>query len=133
MSSTGVVNVAWRQKIAAPWTTSTVKAVLLSAGYVYSAAHDFLDDVTVGARLSTITVPSRTNVGGLCSCGALVFGAIASVATQIILYEDSGVEATSSLVFYASQYVDGGPIAVPVTVAAPTFRISADPFGVFAV
>lgn len=130
--STGVVNDAWRQKCASPWTTATVKAVLLSASYVYSAAHDFLNDVGAGARLSTITVPSRTNVNGVCGCGALVFGSIASIATQIVLYEDTGVEATSTLIFYAARYIDGGLISVPVTVAAPTFRISTDPSGVYA-
>lgn len=131
--TTGVVNAAWLQKIAGLWTTATVKAVLLSAAYVYSAAHDFLNDVGAGARLSTITVPTRTNVNGVCGCGPLVFGAIASTATQIVLYEDTGVEATSTLIFYAARYVDGSLISVPITVAAPTFRIGAGPNGVFKV
>lgn len=131
--STGVVNNAWRTKIAGPWTTATVKAVLLSATYTYSAAHDFLDDVTGGARLSTITVPSRTNVNGVCSCAALVFGTIASVATQIVMYEDTGTESTSTLIFYANRYADGSLISIPTSVAAPTFRVGAGPNGLFAV
>jgi hypothetical protein len=131
--STGVVNNAWRQRIAGPWTTATVKAVLLSSSYVYSAAHDFLNDVSGGARLSTITVPARTNVNGVCGCGPLVFGSIAAVATQIVMFEDTGVESTSTLIFYASRYVDGGLISIPTTVAAPTFRVGTGPNGVFAV
>lgn len=129
--STGVVANGWRQKCAAPWTTATVKAVLLSAGYTYSAAHGFLSDITAGARLSTITVPGRTNVSGVCGCGPLIFGAIAAIATQIVMYEDTGVEGTSTLIFYASRYVDGSRIAVPTTTAAPAFRIGSGPNGVF--
>lgn len=134
--STGLVTPGILEFYAASWTADTYKAVLLKSTYVFSSAHDFLDDVTAGARLSTVTITGRTNVGGVCGCAPIVFTSVTSgqTATQIWVFRDTGVEATSRLTFYASKYGDGSNIAIPTTGlpgGSLTIPVGSGPNGLF--
>lgn len=94
------------------WAVHTFKVVLIDATYVYSAAHNFLDDVAAGARVFTHTLTGKTNVGGVLSAATEVVTIPAGdQITQAWLYRDSGAEATSRLVAYYDQDATGQPFA----------------------
>lgn len=96
------------------WTTDTIKAVLVDAGaYTLSAAsHEFLSDVAVGARISaSVALGSKTATGGSADAGDTTFTAVSGTTIEaIIIYKDTGVEATSPLI----AYIDTGT-GLPIT------------------
>lgn len=95
-------------------SATTVKAVLIDAAdYTYSAAHDFLDDVAAGARIGTPqTLASKTFTAGTFDAADITFPAVTGdQAEAILIYIDTGAEATSRLV----AYLDTGFTGLPVT------------------
>lgn len=80
----------------------TIKAVLVDlADYTYSAAHTDLTDVPAGARISTFTLAGKTVSSGVFDATDGTFAsATGDPAEAVILYLDTGVEATSLLYFY---------------------------------
>lgn len=92
--------------------TATITAVLVDgADYTYSAAHDALDDIPAGARVATANLASVTTVDGLIDAADTTFtAATGDVSEIIILYVNSGVEATSYLILYLDTGVTGLPV-----------------------
>lgn len=85
------------------WTADTIKAVLVDTGsYTYSTAHDFLDDVPSGARVATSSaLASKTSTDGVADAADLVLAAVTgSTVEALVLFVDTGVEATSRLIAY---------------------------------
>lgn len=79
----------------------TIKCVLIDTGaYTYSAAHDFLDDVPAGARIGTAqTLGSKTFTAGVFDAADATFTALTGATCEaILIYNDTGVEATSNLI-----------------------------------
>lgn len=84
-------------------SSGTVKVILVdSADYTYNAAHDFLDDVPAGARVATtaaLTGKSVTN--GLFDADDTTFATVTGDTSEVLIYYiDTGVEATSRLVYF---------------------------------
>lgn len=82
-------------------SSGTIKAVLIdTADYTYSAAHNFLDDVPAGARVGTAqTLASKTFTDGVFDAADISFPALTGDESEaILIYEDTGVEATSHLI-----------------------------------
>lgn len=96
-------------------TLSDPKIIAIEAGlYTFSQAHDFLDDIPVGARLATVDL---TSVSFGVSLEAYLDAdnptyLTPSVGTVVafIIYNDSGVEATSPLLLF----IDSG-VTLPIT------------------
>ncbi len=102
------------------FSADTIKAVLVPAGYTYSAAHEFLSDL--GSVVGTAqTLVSKTVDGGVFDAADADFGAIApgSTAKAAILYKDTGNASTSPLVAYIDQLTgfpfatNGGGVSIP--------------------
>lgn len=94
-------------------SASTVKAVLVDlADYTYSAAHDFLDDLPAGARVGTPqTLGTKTVTNGLFDAADSTFPAVTGDPSEaIVIYIDTGVEATSRLVAFFDTGVTGLPV-----------------------
>ena len=94
-------------------TSVTVKAILIdTADYTYSAAHDFLDDVPGAARVATSgALGSKTVTNGIFDAADVVFVAPSGDSVEaIIVYHDSGVESTSTLLAYIDVAASGLPI-----------------------
>ena len=94
--------------------TGNVKAVLIDlADYTYSAAHDFLDDVPVGARVATsANLGTKTYTNGTFDTADFSFTAVTGDPSEaLILYIDTGVAGTSRLV----AFLDTGVTGLPVT------------------
>jgi hypothetical protein len=82
------------------YLSDTIKAMLVTSGYTYSAAHEFVSDigggniVARGPALGTKTVGS----GGILNAASEVLTAVSgSAVAAVILYKDTGVDATSEL------------------------------------
>lgn len=83
--------------------TDNLKVVLVDTGYVFSAAHEDLADVGVGARIATSgNLSTKTFTSGVFDADDLTFASVASGDTvdAAVLYQDTGVEATSRLIAY---------------------------------
>lgn len=93
--------------------SANVKAVLVDAAdYAYSAAHEFLSDVPVAARVATSgNLASKTFTDGVFDAADAVFAsATGDQSEAVVLYIDTGTAATSRLI----AYIDTGT-GLPVT------------------
>ena len=103
-----------KQKIlsaAINFPTDTIKAILVTDGYTYSTAHEFLSDLgtTVGTAQ---TLASKTVADGVFDADDITFATLApgSNLKAVVLYKDTGVAGTSSLIDYIDTVI-GLPMA----------------------
>jgi hypothetical protein len=105
--------------------TGTVKAALIdTAVYTYSAAHEFLS--SLGGRIGTDqTLTTKTVTNGAFDSDNPTWAAVAAGTTveAIVIYIDTGVAGTSRLV----AYLDTGQTGLPFTTNGGdvTFNVSA--------
>lgn len=101
--------------------TDTLKVALVSDGYTYSAAHEFL--VNLGATVigTPQTLATKVTTGGIFDADDVDFGAIATGSTiaAFVLFKDTGNAATSALLAYSTEATgfpastNGGSVAIP--------------------
>lgn len=108
--------------------TGTVKVVLIDTGtYTYSAAHDFLNDVS-GVVGTAQTIANTTVANGLFDGDNVTFAAVSgSSAEALVIYIDTGVAGTSRLV----AYIDTGVTGLPVTPNGGDITITWNASGIF--
>ena len=86
------------------WTTDTIKAVLVDSGTytVNLSSHEFLADVGAGARIATSSAfTGKAVTGGAADANDVTFSSVSGASIEaIILYKDTGVDATSPLIAY---------------------------------
>ena len=83
--------------------TDTINVVLVdTAAYAVNLATDqFLDIIPVGDRISTSTMGSKTSTAGTFDAADTVFTAVTGdQAEALVIYKDTGNEATSQLLAY---------------------------------
>ena len=86
--------------------TGAVKAYMVDTGnYTYSASHQFLSDLPVGARVGAPqTLASKTFVAGVFDAADLSHPSFSGVSVEaLVLAIDTGSDATSRLVAYIDQ------------------------------
>lgn len=108
-----------------------VKAVLVDgADYTYSAAHEFLSDITVGGRVATSgNLASKTIAAGVADAADFSFTAVTGDQSEIlVIYIDTGSAATSPLV----AYYDTGVTGFPVTPNGGDINVTVNASGLFA-
>lgn len=97
----------------------TIKVILVDTGtYTYSAAHDFIDDVTgTGGTAQTITNPTWVN--GLFDGDNVTFTAVAGTVSYealVIFKETAGASSTDPVIAYIDGFTavtsNGGDITV---------------------
>lgn len=90
----------------------TVKCALVDTGtYTYSAAHDFLNDLS-GVVGTAQTIANTTVTNGLFDGDNVTYTAVSgSTVEALVIYIDTGNSATSRLV----AYIDTGVTGLPVT------------------
>lgn len=100
--------------------SDTLKVALVSDAYTFSVAHEFLTDL--GTVVGTAqTLGSKSTVGGVFDAADAAFGALAPGSTlkAAVIYKDTGVAGTSSLVAYLDEIAgfpmatNGGTVTVP--------------------
>jgi len=79
-----------------------IRALLVTSGYAYNAAHDNLDDVGGGTRVGTaVALASKTVTSGVFDADDVTFPALSgSAVAAVILYLHTGTESTSKLLAY---------------------------------
>jgi len=97
------------------WDTDTIKLVAVDSAYTYDAAHDFLADVGAGARVATssaFTTKSITN--GVLDADDVTLASLPAgdTITAIVVFQDTGVEATSRLILFFDTKADTTAISV---------------------
>lgn len=84
------------------WDTNNIKAILIDTGTytVDLANHDFLDDIPVGARVSTSgNLTGKTVVDGVADAADTTFTAVSGATVEaLVVYQDTGVAGTSRLI-----------------------------------
>ena len=108
--------------------TGVVKAALVDTGtYTYSAAHQFLSDLT--GRVGTDqTLGTKTFVNGVFDAADATFPAVTGATVEaIVLYLDTGTPSTSRLI----SYVDTGVPTLPVTPNGGDITIQWNASGIF--
>lgn len=82
------------------WTVDTFKVALLSSTYVYNSSHEFYTSLS-GVVGTPQTITGKTNVLGVLDALDTLFAALTgSQVTQAVVYKDTGVAATSPLLFH---------------------------------
>ncbi len=86
------------------WDADNIKVILIdSADYTVDLAlHDFLDDVPAGARVAISgNLTSKTTTDGVADAADVTFSSVSGdVSEALIIYQDTGAEATSRLIAY---------------------------------
>jgi hypothetical protein len=78
----------------------TIKLALVSDAYVYSAAHDFYNDVSANVIGTPQTLTNKSTTGGLFDADDAVFSGI-SAGQDVkfgLLYKDTGTPSTSQVI-----------------------------------
>lgn len=99
------------------FNTDTIVAYLLTSGYTYSSAHDFLDDLVLASNSpasgGSATIASPTVALGVFDGADTVFTSVTtgSTITQIAIAKSTGTASTSALIALfdgLSQATNGG-------------------------
>jgi hypothetical protein len=84
--------------------TSTVKVQLIdTANYTYSASHQYLSDIPAGARVGApVTLSSKAATNGVFDSADPTWTGLTGAPSieAVVYYIDTGVEATSRLVYF---------------------------------
>lgn len=111
----------------------TIKIVLCTSSYTYSAAHDFLDDIAAGYRVATsAALSSKTTTGGAFDAADVTFTSLSgSTVTSWVLFKDTGTASTSNLIAYFDTVSGGG--AFSYTPNGTNFTLSFGASGIFTI
>lgn len=86
------------------WTNDNIKVTLIDAAdyTVNLATHQFYSTVPVAARVATSgNLTSKTSTAGVADAADVTFTAVTGdVSEALIIWQDTGVEATSRLIAY---------------------------------
>lgn len=86
------------------WMTDTVKVILVDTGAYtpQTAVHQYLSDIPTSARIAgPVTMAGKATTGGAADANDVTFSAVTGASIEaIIIYVDSGTEATSPLIAY---------------------------------
>jgi len=106
------------------WVTCVPKVMLVDAGYVPSATHQYVTSITPSAiAVRDLAMTSVAQTDGVCSgtvadASALIWP---NPIVAVIIYASTGVDATSRLIYYSS---DG--IGFPLTAVGFNYSVAFD-------
>lgn len=110
--------------------TDVVKVTLVTSGYTYSSAHEFYSSVTAGTRIATsAALATKTVTNGVFDADDTSFPSVAAGSTgaALIVWVDTGTEATSALV----AFIDIAT-GLPVTTNGGNINVVWNVSGIFA-
>ncbi len=86
------------------WMTDTIKVILVDTGAYtpQTGVHQYLSDIPTSARIAgPVTLTSKATTGGAADAADCTFTSVTGASIEsIIIYADTGVEATSPLIAY---------------------------------
>lgn len=98
-----------------------VKVQALKSTYTFSTAHDFLDDVSTGARIGTaVALANKTFTAGVLDADPVNYTLTSTqTATSLVFYLSTAAsDATRRLLVFEDTNADGSPISHTGTGAA---------------
>lgn len=110
-----------------------IKVVLCDSGYTYSAAHDFLNDISGAAIVATSgNLASKTTTGGVFDAADVTFTSLTGdTITSYVVYKDTGTSSTSQLLAYVD--TAGDTSAISVAPDGSNFTLRWNGAGIFAI
>lgn len=91
----------------------TISVQGYSGAAVYNAAHDFLDDIAGSKAGSPVTLAGKATTGGLLTfTSPLAFTFPAVTVVALVLYKNTGNDATSQLLAWIDQRLDGTALSI---------------------
>lgn len=113
--------------------SDTIKIVLCDSGYTYSTSHDFLNDITAGARVATSgALASKTTTDGAFDAADVTYSSLTGdTCTSWVLFKDTGTESTSTLIAYFDTISGGG--AFSFTPSGGDLTLSFGASGIFTI
>lgn len=86
------------------WMTDTIKVILVDTGAYtpQTTVHQYLADIPISARIAgPVTLTSKSTAGGAADAADCTFTSVTGASIEaIVIYSDSGTEATSPLIAY---------------------------------
>ena len=86
------------------WMTDTIKVLLVDTGAYtpQTSVHQYLADIPISARIAgPVTLVSKSTAGGAADAADCTFTSVTGSSIEsILIYADSGAEATSPLIAY---------------------------------
>lgn len=108
------------------WDANTIKVVACDNTYTLNLATDkFLSAIGGGARISTTAaLTGKTVTAGVADADDALFAGVAAGKTivRLVIYADTGVDATSRLIGQIDTLAGGTPISVPTSGGDILFR-----------
>lgn len=98
------------------WLSDTIKVTAVTSAYVQSDAHEFISSVGAGSRVVTSgALTSKTSTNGSADAADVVYAAVpgGSTIVGLVVWKDTGVEATSPVLAWYDTKADTTPISVP--------------------
>ena len=106
----------------------TVNCTLVTGDYTYSATDEFITAIDAGYRIDTETLDDKTFINGTFDADNVQYTSVTgSEVTAIVIWIDTGVEATSRLV----AYIDTDVTNLPVTPNGGDILVSWNASGIF--
>lgn len=94
-------------------SSDTIKCQLIDTNdYTYAATDDYLADVAAAARVGTaVTLSSKTVTDGVFDAADITFSTVTGdVSEALLIYKDSGSEASSNLIALLDTAQSGLPV-----------------------
>lgn len=86
------------------WMSDVIKVLLVDTGAytAQTAVHQYLSDIPTSARIAgPVTLTAKSTTGGAADAADITFTAVSGASIEaIIIYVDSGTEATSPLIAF---------------------------------
>jgi len=86
------------------WMTDTIKVLLVDTGAYtpQTSVHQYLADIPVSSRIAgPVTLTSKSTTGGAADAADCTFTSVTGSSIEaIVIYKDTGTEATSPLIAY---------------------------------
>ncbi len=102
------------------WNTADIRAVAVTADYVFDATHQFLVSIPFAQRIATATLDNRYADDGYAQSDPARFEDVTDSIAALVLYEHTGDSATAGLI----AYIDEG-VTLPTTVDG-NYRVAPD-------
>jgi hypothetical protein len=93
-------------------TSATIKVILLSSGYTYSASHQFISDLGANIIARTAALSSKTVTNGVFNAASpATASAVASgTVSKLAIANDTGTDSASPLIMFIDTVSSGLPV-----------------------
>lgn len=88
------------------WINDNFKWILVTAGYTFSTAHQYISDIGAGNIVArSPNLSSKTDTNGMLNAATVTVTSVSgSTVTQLILAQDTGVDSASRLICKVDSY-----------------------------